>query len=69
MLAVDATNHLEKREIALGVEDARRAEVLSGLREGEIVVAANQAEFKPGQLVKPKQAVLADGGAAPGGEN
>jgi len=69
VLAVDATNHLEKREIALGVEDARRAEVLSGLREGEFVVAANQAEFKPGQLVKPKQAVLADGGAAPGGEN
>ena len=69
VLAVDSTNHLEKRELALGVEGARRAEVLSGLREGEMVVAANQAEFKPGQLVKPKQAVLADGGAAPGGEN
>jgi RND family efflux transporter MFP subunit len=69
VLAIGAKNHIEKREIALGVEDARRAEVLSGLREGEFVVAANQAEFKPGQLVKPKQAVLADGGAEPGGEN
>jgi RND family efflux transporter MFP subunit len=69
VLAVDAANRLEKREIAVGVEDARRAEVLSGLREGEFVVAANQAEFKPGQLVKPKQAALADGGATPGGEN
>lgn len=69
VLAVDTANHLEKREIAVGVEDARRAEVLSGLREGEFVVAANQTEFKPGQLVKPKQAALADGGAAPGGEN
>jgi RND family efflux transporter MFP subunit len=69
VLAIDATNHVEKREIALGMEDARRAEVLSGLREGEFVVAANQAEFKAGQLVKPKQAVLADGGATPGGEN
>jgi RND family efflux transporter MFP subunit len=69
VLAVNSTNHVEKREIALGVEDARRAEVLSGLREGEFVVAANQAELKPGQLVKPKQAALADGGATPGGEN
>ena len=69
VLAIGAKNHIEKREIALGVEDARRAEVLSGLREGEFVVAANQAEFKPGQLVKPKQAVLADGGAEPGGDN
>ena len=69
VLAIGANNHIENREIALGVEDARRAEVLSGLREGEFVVAANQAEFKPGQLVKPKQAVLADGGAEPGGEN
>jgi RND family efflux transporter MFP subunit len=69
VLAVNSTNHVEKREIALGVEDARRAEVLSGLHEGEFVVAANQAELKPGQLVKPKQAALADGGATPGGEN
>jgi RND family efflux transporter MFP subunit len=69
VLAIGAKNHIEKREIALGVEDARRAEVLSGLREGEFVVAANQAEFKSGQLVKPKQAVLADGGAEPGGKN
>ena len=69
VLAVNSTNHVEKREIALGVEDARRAEVLSGLHEGEFVVAANQAELKHGQLVKPKQAALADGGATPGGEN
>ena len=69
VLAIGANNHIEKREIALGVEDARRAEVLSGLREGEFVVAANQAEFKSGQPVKPKQAALADGGAEPGGEN
>jgi RND family efflux transporter MFP subunit len=68
-LAVDSTNHVGRREVALGVEDARRAEVLSGLREGEMVVAANQEELKSGQLVKPKQAALADGGAAPGGEN
>ena len=69
VLAVNSTNHVEKREIVLGVEDGRRAEVLSGLREGEFVVAANQAELKPGQLVKPKQAALADGGVTPGGEN
>jgi RND family efflux transporter MFP subunit len=69
VLAVNSTNHVEKREIDLGVEDARRAEVLTGLSEGEFVVAANQAELKPGQLVKPKQAALADGGATPGGEN
>ena len=69
VLAVDSKNHVEKREITLGVEDARRAEVLAGLREGELVVAANQEELKPGELVKPKQAALADGGAAAGGEN
>ncbi len=69
VLAVDATNHVERREIVLGIEGAKQAEVLSGLREGEFVVAANQAELRPGQLVKPKQAALADGGSNPGGEN
>jgi len=69
VLAVDATNHVERREIVLGIEGSLRAEVLSGLHEGEFVVAANQAELRPGQLVKPKQAALADGGSNPGGEN
>ncbi len=60
VLVVNATNHLERREVKLGLQTATDAEVLSGLKENEMVVFGEQNQFKEGQLVSP-QIVTAPG--------
>jgi RND family efflux transporter MFP subunit len=62
VLIVNSSNHLERREVKLGLQTATDAEVLSGLAENETVVFGEQNQFREGQLVTPK---LVD---APGGE-
>jgi multidrug efflux pump subunit AcrA (membrane-fusion protein) len=53
-LVVGADNKIEERKVVLGVEDANRVEVLSGLRLGEQVVLGGQDQLRPGQEVRPK---------------
>ncbi len=60
VLVVNATNHLERREVKLGLESANYAEVLSGLNENEMVVFGEQNQFREGQLISP-QIVTAPG--------
>jgi hypothetical protein len=50
---------VERRNVTLGVTTANQAEILSGLRDGEQVIIANQASFQPGELVTPKPSALA----------
>lgn len=50
---------LEEREVRLGVETPTRFEVLSGLREGELVMVGNRAQVRIGQKVSPKVIQLA----------
>jgi RND family efflux transporter MFP subunit len=57
VLLVNSSNHLERREVKLGLESATDAEVLSGLSENESVVFGEQNQFKEGQLVSPKLVV------------
>lgn len=54
VLAVNSSNHVEKREIKLGIETATQAEVLSGLNENEMVIFGEQNQYKVGQLVSPQ---------------
>ena len=54
VLLANSSNHLERREVKLGLESATDAEVLSGLSENETVVFGEQNQFKEGQLVAPK---------------
>jgi RND family efflux transporter MFP subunit len=54
VLIVNSTNHLEKREVKVGLLTATDAEVLSGLHEGETVVFGEQNQFKEGELVSPQ---------------
>jgi RND family efflux transporter MFP subunit len=54
VLIVNSTNHLEKREVQVGLLTATDAEVLSGLREGETIVFGEQNQFKEGELVSPQ---------------
>jgi RND family efflux transporter MFP subunit len=60
VLIVNSTNHLEKREVKVGLMTATDAEVLSGLGEGDTIVFGEQNQFKEGQLVAP-QLVAAPG--------
>jgi len=53
VLVVGPDNRIEKRDVALGLDDSRETEVTSGLQEGERVVFGEQAQFKPGELVSP----------------
>jgi RND family efflux transporter MFP subunit len=53
VLVVNSSNHLEKRSVKLGLESATDYEIVSGLREGEMVVFGEQEQYKAGQLVQP----------------
>jgi RND family efflux transporter MFP subunit len=59
LLVVNAQSRVEKRAVQTGVTTANRVEILSGLRDGEQVVVANQASFQAGELVTPKQSGMA----------
>ena len=47
-------NRVERREVTLGIQSANHLQILSGLREGEMVVFGGQSRFRSNQLVKPQ---------------
>ena len=49
-----ASNRIEILPVVLGLETANRAEVKSGLRDGDLVVIGNRSTLHAGQQVKPK---------------
>jgi RND family efflux transporter MFP subunit len=55
---VNANNQIEERPVKLGLETADRYEVLSGLREGELVVIGNPSAYEAGEKVQPKMVQL-----------
>jgi RND family efflux transporter MFP subunit len=56
VLVVDSQDRVQVRPVVLGVESPNRAEVLSGLNEGERVIVGNLGAYQPGELVTPKHA-------------
>ncbi len=54
VLVVDGNNHIEQRAITLGLQTSTQAEVVSGLRENELVVFGEPGQFQLGELVSPK---------------
>jgi RND family efflux transporter MFP subunit len=50
---VDPSNKIEMRPIMLGIQTATDAEVISGLKEGELIVVSDRSSLKAGQEVKP----------------
>lgn len=54
VLVVGANKRLEERRVDLGLETPGSVEVLSGLREDELVVVGARANLRPGLLVEPK---------------
>lgn len=51
---VNAQNEIEQRAVTLGLETPTKYEVLSGLKEGDLVVIGNPGQIKPGQKVEAK---------------
>ncbi|MGD0060958.1 MAG: efflux RND transporter periplasmic adaptor subunit [Verrucomicrobiia bacterium] len=54
VLIVNANHEIEERPVTLGLETSSRYEVVSGLREGDLVILGNPAQLRPGQKVEPK---------------
>jgi RND family efflux transporter MFP subunit len=59
VLVVSPRNVLEQRPVRLGIEEPSEVEVVSGLRENELIVAANPGRYRPGEEVAPKPLQIA----------
>jgi RND family efflux transporter MFP subunit len=68
VLVVDPQNRVQLRPVQLGVESPNRAEVTSGLREGEKVIVGNLGSYQAGEVVHPKQAIVVADAHSEGGE-
>ena len=53
-MVVGPDNKLQQRTLVLGIEDANRVEVVSGVQLGDQVVLGVQNQLRPGQAVQPK---------------
>jgi RND family efflux transporter MFP subunit len=51
---VNREHQIEERPVQLGLETPDKYEVLSGLREGDLVVIGNRSKLQTGQKVEPK---------------
>ncbi len=58
VLIVDSTNHVQRRNVKVGIQTANRMEVLSGLHAGEHVIASGQTSYETGEVVTPHAAFI-----------
>lgn len=58
VLLVDANRRVKICDVQLGIESPNKAEVLSGLEEGDQVIVGNLGAYQAGELVKPKAAAF-----------
>jgi RND family efflux transporter MFP subunit len=56
---VNSENKVEQREVKLGIQTAHRAEVIAGLRDGDLVIVGNRSQVQQGLVVTPKQVEMA----------
>ncbi|MGC9941927.1 MAG: efflux RND transporter periplasmic adaptor subunit [Verrucomicrobiota bacterium] len=54
VFVVNADDQIERRDVALGLEMPDKYEVLSGLKEGDLVVVGDHSALQDGQKVDPK---------------
>ena len=57
VLAVNGEGKLEERRVKKGLATPDRIEIVEGIRDGEIVVAANASQLKAGDSVTPKMMI------------
>jgi RND family efflux transporter MFP subunit len=56
--AISPSGKVERREVTLGVETPDSVEVLSGLKEGELVAVGDRSRLHDGETVRPKETQL-----------
>jgi RND family efflux transporter MFP subunit len=54
VLVVNSSNRLERRDVNIGLQSASYDEVLSGLKENEMVLFGEQSQYKAGELITPQ---------------
>lgn len=54
VLVVNSSNKIERRDVTLGLQTAAELEIVSGLKENELVLFGEQSQHKAGELVTPK---------------
>jgi RND family efflux transporter MFP subunit len=54
VLIVDSQNHVQTRTLTLGLRGSNLVEVKNGLVEGDRVITGGQANYQPGETVKPR---------------
>lgn len=54
VLVVGTGNRIERRDVTLGLQNANYGQVISGLKEGDLVLLGEQSQYKPGELVVPQ---------------
>ena len=54
VMVVTPENKVAERTVTLGLQNARFAEVLTGLSDGEQVVVSDRGALRPGESVQPK---------------
>jgi RND family efflux transporter MFP subunit len=57
-LVVDSQGRIEKRTVRIGIETPTRLEVVSGLTDGEQVIAANLSSFRVGEEVRAQKITM-----------
>jgi RND family efflux transporter MFP subunit len=68
VMVVNNSNRVEKRPVQIGVSTANRVEILSGVKEGELVIVANLASFLPGEIVTPEHSAMSDANSSATGD-
>ncbi|MDQ6759360.1 MAG: efflux RND transporter periplasmic adaptor subunit [Acidobacteriota bacterium] len=64
LFVVDANQKLQERPVQLGLQTADRAEVKSGLEEGDLIVIGSRSQLKAGEAVTPKLVEMSAPGPA-----
>jgi RND family efflux transporter MFP subunit len=58
VFVVNPANKIEDRQVTLGIQTDKDAEVLSGLEAGELVIVSDHAGLRPGEEVHPQMIQL-----------
>ncbi len=51
---VNEKDEIEERPVTLGLQTPNSYEVVTGLKEGDLVLLGSRSQVKPGQKVEPK---------------
>jgi RND family efflux transporter MFP subunit len=58
VMVVTPDNHIKVQQVTVGLETAARVEILSGLKQGDLVVIGSRSALQAGQEVRPKVTAL-----------